>query len=67
MQSLATAITDMGNALVSLGNHVSRTTIAHEWDRADRLAFASREADRLAKELRNLSDEARFSAREVQP
>lgn len=62
---LVTTITDLGQAVVSLGNHLGRTPVAHVADWAERLEFASRECSRLAGELRNAADEARDFARRI--
>ncbi len=64
-QPLVTAIKDLSNAAVSLGNHVSRTPVAPAEDWADRLEYASREAERLATEFRALASDARDFARRI--
>lgn len=62
---LVTTIVDLGQATVSLGHHIGRCPVAHVADWADRLAYAAREAERIAAELKNAAEEARDFARRI--
>jgi len=65
VKALLDAIADAGNALVSVGNHVNRCPVAHVSDWPARLGFAAREAERIAKELHRLEEEALDFARRL--
>lgn len=62
---LTTSVVDLSHAAISLGNHTLRLPVSPVADWADRLEYASREAERLAKEFRALADDARDFARRI--
>jgi hypothetical protein len=62
---LLDAVRDLSHASLSLGNHMLRMPLRDPQEWADQLAYARREAERLAKEFGALESDALDFARRI--